>query len=142
PAGPDWVVTTIAGNVGVTGSDDGVGSSALFSYPYGITVDTNGNLYVADYQNYRITKGTAQPAPPPAPNITSIKFVSGNVQIDFTAGLGDTPALFTAKSSSAVGPASNYADVSPPATISQQGTGSFRAVTGPSGNVQFYRIRR
>ena len=58
PVGSNWVVTTIAGSVGVLGSDDGVGSSALFYWPYGIAVDSTGNLYVADYGNDRVTKGT------------------------------------------------------------------------------------
>jgi hypothetical protein len=136
PVGPDWVVTTIAGSVGVTGSDDGVGSTALFNYPYGITVDSLGNLYVADYQNSRITKGT----PPLFVLITSIKFVGANVQIDFTSGLTDTPGLFTLQSSSTVD--GTYQDVAPPAAITQLGPGSFRAVIAPSGDKQFYLIKR
>lgn len=40
-------VTTIAGTVGVPGSADGVGLSASFNRPYGITMDS-ANLYVTD----------------------------------------------------------------------------------------------
>jgi len=51
------VVTTIGGQPGVASSADGIGSVALFSYPFGIAVDASGNLYVADNSNNRISKG-------------------------------------------------------------------------------------
>jgi len=140
PVGNDWVVTTIGGSPGVTGSDDGAGSSALFNLPYGIAVDSSGNLYVADYQNSRVTKGTPPAAPPAPPQINSINFVSRKVQIDFTSGSTDTPNSFTLQSSSTVN--GTYADVAPPATITQLGPGSFRAVVAPSSANQFYRIKR
>jgi len=53
---PAGVVTTLAGSPGVTGSSDGVGSSAQFNHPYGIAVDLSGNLYVADTYNCTIRK--------------------------------------------------------------------------------------
>ena len=48
---PSGVVSTLAGSPGVTGSTDGNGSIALFSGPTGVAVDSNGNVYVADYGN-------------------------------------------------------------------------------------------
>lgn len=44
-------VTTIAGNPGVAGSADGVGPSATFNRPMGITTDGNGHLFVVDLGN-------------------------------------------------------------------------------------------
>ncbi len=41
------VVTTLAGSAGVSGSTDGIGTSALFNFPVGITTD-GLNLYVTD----------------------------------------------------------------------------------------------
>src|SRR5439155_5701712 len=79
PVGTNWVVTTIGGSPGVAGSDDGAGGNALFNLPFGVAVDSAGYVYVADYQNSRVTKGTPPAAPPGPPRITSISFVSANV---------------------------------------------------------------
>jgi sugar lactone lactonase YvrE len=48
-------VTTLAGS-GAQGSANGQGTAAQFFWPYGITVDSSGIIYVADYQNYLIRK--------------------------------------------------------------------------------------
>jgi hypothetical protein len=64
---PEGVVTTLAGNPArtnkygaVAGYVDGTGSNALFYYPEGVAVDTNGNVYVADTENYVIRKVTPE----------------------------------------------------------------------------------
>lgn len=49
------IVSTLAGNAGITGSDDGVGSAAKFSGPQGITTDRT-NIYVSDWGNHTIRK--------------------------------------------------------------------------------------
>lgn len=49
------VVSTISGT-GVSGGVDGDNSVASFSYPSGIVVDKNKNIYVADIFNYKIRK--------------------------------------------------------------------------------------
>jgi sugar lactone lactonase YvrE len=56
---PSGVVTTIAGSPGQAGSDDGVGSNARFDYPAGLTIDSQGNVYVADPGNSTIRKVTS-----------------------------------------------------------------------------------
>jgi sugar lactone lactonase YvrE len=48
-----YVVSTLAGT-GATGSADGAGASATFNGPYGLGVDTSGNIYVADTYNEKI----------------------------------------------------------------------------------------
>ena len=52
------VVTTLAGQARVTGFTNGTGTSAQFSSPGGIAVDTSGNLFVGDYGNNEIRKLT------------------------------------------------------------------------------------
>jgi sugar lactone lactonase YvrE/alpha-tubulin suppressor-like RCC1 family protein len=47
---PTGAVTTLAGLSGVPGDTDGTGSAARFYFPRGITIDSIGNLYVADVQ--------------------------------------------------------------------------------------------
>ncbi len=49
------VVSTFAGT-GTTGSVDGPTTSATFSGPIGVTVDSAGNVYVADRLNHRVRK--------------------------------------------------------------------------------------
>jgi len=47
-AGTNWVVTTLAGLAGSSGSADGTGSAARFEDPGGMAVDSAGNVYVAE----------------------------------------------------------------------------------------------
>jgi len=51
------IVSTFAGT-GTAGFADGPGASAQFDAPFGIDIDNNGTLYVADYNNQRIRKIT------------------------------------------------------------------------------------
>jgi hypothetical protein len=52
------VVTTLAGS-GTGQFADGTGTNASFKEPLGIAVDSAGNVYVGDAQNYRIRKITS-----------------------------------------------------------------------------------
>ncbi|MGD0814221.1 MAG: hypothetical protein ABSA83_11500 [Verrucomicrobiota bacterium] len=54
PFGTNWYVITIAG--GTEGSADGTNSTAQFSGPSGVAMDSASNLYVADQLNYTIRK--------------------------------------------------------------------------------------
>jgi hypothetical protein len=54
--GTNYVVTTLAGNGGISGTNDGTNASALFNHPSGIAVDTHSNVFVADQDNYSIRK--------------------------------------------------------------------------------------
>jgi sugar lactone lactonase YvrE len=56
---PAGVVTTLAGTAGSFGSTNGTGSAARFSSPYGVALDSSGNVYVADYANTMIRKVTS-----------------------------------------------------------------------------------
>ena len=54
---PNGVVSTLAGSSG--GYADGTGTAAKFKNPYGIAVDKDENVYVADYMNHKIRKITS-----------------------------------------------------------------------------------
>ncbi|MFI5336137.1 MAG: protease pro-enzyme activation domain-containing protein [Opitutales bacterium] len=50
------VVSSVAGQAGVSGSTDGPAGTALFNGIGGVAIDANGNIYVADTGNYTIRK--------------------------------------------------------------------------------------
>lgn len=52
---PYWFATLV-GMAGSSGSADGTGRAARFSFPAGLALDSAGNVYVADRQNYAIRK--------------------------------------------------------------------------------------
>jgi hypothetical protein len=56
---PAGIVTTIAGLAGSSGNTDGTGAAARFYSPYGLAVDTDGNLFVTEFMYNTIRKVTA-----------------------------------------------------------------------------------
>lgn len=86
-------VTTLAGMAGVKGSVDGNGIGASFHFPFGMTSDAAGNIYVTDRGNNTIRKIT------PNGNVTTIAGTPGIV--GFADGMGSaakfsTPTAITA----------------------------------------------
>ncbi len=49
-------VLTLAGTPGTVGSADGIGAAARFNYPYGLTIDNFGTIYVSDTFNHLIRR--------------------------------------------------------------------------------------
>jgi streptogramin lyase len=113
---PNGNVTTLAGS-GVAGNADGQGTAASFSYPIGVAVDTNGNVYVADYGNHRIRKITA------SGNVTTL---AGSGTAGYANGQG-TAASFNAPTGIAV-------DTNGNVYVGDQSNNRIRKIT-PSGNV-------
>jgi len=54
---PEGLVSTIAG-IGEVGDQNGLALSAEFNYPWDMTVDSSGNIFVADGYNYLVRKIT------------------------------------------------------------------------------------
>jgi hypothetical protein len=54
---PDGTVSTLAGS-GSAGFTDGAGAAAQFNYPYGVAVDGEGSIIIADADNHRVRKLT------------------------------------------------------------------------------------
>ena len=78
------VVITLAGQVGITGSTDGVGSGATFNGPSGVAIDSAGNLYVSDTLNHTIRmlapsnlSNVVGAVPPPPTLVTTIAGTAG-----------------------------------------------------------------
>ena len=55
---PAGVISNFAGTALQSGFTDGTGAAARFNYPFGLAVDSAGNVYVADTDNYAIRKIT------------------------------------------------------------------------------------
>lgn len=88
-------VTTIAGTATISGTTDGIGSTARFFVPFGIAADGMGNLFVADQRNNtvrRIELGNA--------NVTTLIGVPGQRGVR----PGPLPALLNRTSGLAAGP--------------------------------------
>lgn len=75
---PAGFVTTVAGILGSPGSEDGNGSNARFYRPYGLTLDNDGNILVADEWNHLIRKVTPNGDVTTIAGTGSIGHVDGN----------------------------------------------------------------
>lgn len=87
----DGTVTTLAGQAGAIGTNDGAGSSARFFRPSGLAVDGSGNVYVADSANNSIRKITAGGV------VSTLAGLTGPGNLGFVDGTG-TAARFQSPS--------------------------------------------
>lgn len=82
---PDGIVSTFAGDPGNPGWADGPGATAQFTYPEGLTLGPDGNLYVADTANEVIRMIT--------PDGTVSTFAGSGMR-GLTDGIGTEAAFF------------------------------------------------
>ncbi len=95
--GTNWVTSTIGGLAGNTntGSADGLYSLARFNWPNGITVDTNGNVYVVDTSNDTIREGVPEVIPCPVIFSQPQSLIVTNGQsANFIVGASGTQPLY------------------------------------------------
>jgi len=95
---PTGAVTTLAGRAGAPGNADGIGSAARFFEPYGVAIDSTGNVYVADFGNSAIRKVTPIGAVTTITDATLIHASPAGVAIDssgnvYVAGAGSHTLL-------------------------------------------------
>ena len=119
--GSNWVVTTLAGMAGFPGSADGTNTAARFNYPYGVAVDSAGNVYVADQGNSTIRR---------------LALVGTNWVVTTLAGLAGVPGWANGKGSAARfnGPKSVGVDTNGNIYVADQYNDVIRKVT-PAGDV-------
>lgn len=79
------VVTTLAGTAGSSGTTNGTGAAARFKEPYGIAIDSAGNLFVTDYANSLVRKIT------PAGVVSTLAGTAGSIGVR----LGSLPGVLT-----------------------------------------------
>ena len=113
-----YTFQVLAGQPGVPGTSDGTGTSARFNRPYGMCVDTSGNIYIADKNNDVIRKVT------PAGVVTTIAGTAGTV--GFVDGTGSA-ALFNEPNAVAVDGTGNV-------YVADTGNDTIRKIT-PAGVV-------
>ena len=95
---PSGAVTTVAGGgvIGnLTGSLDGTGTAALFSYPIGVAVDKNGTLYVVDQGNNKLRRITPGGAVTTLAGGNTTGVQAGNVDGVGTAAMFHLPRSIT-----------------------------------------------
>jgi hypothetical protein len=97
--GTNWVTSTIAGLAGKWGSNDGVNSMARFAGPLGVTVDSRGNLYVADTDNSTIRKLTPKGSDWVTSTIVGLAGSSGSADGTNSDASFDYPSALTVDSS-------------------------------------------
>ena len=123
---PMGVVTTLAGFAGGANNADGTGRGARFNRPTGVTVDSAGNIYVADSGNDTIRKVT------PAGVVTTL---AGDASITdtFNRPIGGS-ADGTGHSARFAGPSGVAVDSAGNVFVADTGNSTIRQVT-PAGVV-------
>jgi hypothetical protein len=137
---PDGVVSTLAGQFGVSGNADGSGSAALFSSPFGIAVDRLGNVYVGDANTIRkITPGGVVTTLAGSHSAGSANGTGGAVQFNTALGVSVdflTGAVYVADNGNntiRVGVPASL--VGPPGPAGPQGPQGAKGDTGATGAV-------
>jgi hypothetical protein len=96
------IIETIAGTIGKSGhqGDGGPAAQGGLDFPYGLAIDANNNLYIADASNYRVRRislNTALPATAVGSSSTQNLFVQSSAEVTPSSAVMTpaAPAEFT-----------------------------------------------
>jgi sugar lactone lactonase YvrE len=137
------VVTTFAGSAS-SGFTNGTGTGASFSYPYGIVIDSVGNLFVGEYGNHAIRKITTAGVVTTiagSGNFGSADGNTGNVNPAAASFNGPIGLCIDASGNMFVADYSNYKirKITPEGIVSTYaGTGSAGSANGKGDVASFY----
>ncbi len=88
-----WVTTTIGGSAGITGTNNGSGTNALFYRPFGVAVGGNGSVYVADSINNVIRVGSLPSVGGFSNLLVTVGFVTNGFAMNYYGTLGSNYTL-------------------------------------------------
>ncbi len=91
------IVSTLAGDADTSGLQNGNQTAAQFSYPSGLTLDSSGNIYVADFNNNNIREVT--PAGAVSTPYGSTNGTAGNANGNGNSATFNTPNAIVADGS-------------------------------------------
>ncbi len=100
PTAASCTVSLLAGSI-TPGNTDGLGTQATFEFPEGVTVDSAGNLYVADTQNDEIREIVCTSSAPSASTCT-VSTLAGSTGNPGDVNGSGTSATFDAPTGVAV----------------------------------------
>jgi hypothetical protein len=124
----NWIVSTVAGTALQAGTTDGLGPDVRFKHPWGVAVNSAGELFVTDYGNQTIRKGVFRPS-------LQVSIAAGRLVLSWPA----SAALFTLETTSSLAPNTTWS----PVTNSPVTNGlSLRLPLPPTNAPSFYRLRR
>ncbi len=129
----------VLGATAVTGPYTAVQGAAITQTGPGLFRATFSNPGAMGYFRIQRQGGSAPPPSSQPPQITSLAVSNGTVVLTFTGSATNSASQFTLLS--AATPAGPYAP-SAGATITQSGSGTFRASAPAKGSIQFYRLLR
>jgi streptogramin lyase len=133
PLGSNWVTTTLGGRAGVTGTNNGAGTNALFYYPFGVAVDAFGNLLVADSVNNTIRIGST-PASGMANLLVGLGFVTNGFALNYYGIPGSNYTLLESPDFASWTPVENFTCTTLPELLVDPGATSMSNL--------FYRVEQ
>src|SRR5262249_19877982 len=96
----NWIVSTVAGTALQAGTTDGLGPAVRFKHPWGVAVNSAGDLFVTDYGNQTIRKGVFRPA-------LRLGMAAGKLVLSWPT----SAALFTLETASVLDPNTTWSPV-------------------------------